>query len=107
MLIKVSKKELCSLLGTEVVSLKPFTDIKWAEDGMVLSVSRTLFLGSLKVKIKWPCELAKHQTNKEQIQKALTHLFAQVDERYEKAVEEMEKVKADKTEAPAPAPAQA
>lgn len=104
MLIKVSKKEICSLLGSEIVSLKEFTGIKWAEDGMSLSTSRSIFLGSLKVKITWPCELAKYQTNKRQIDKALSHLFAQVNERYEKAVKAKE-AKAAPSAEPAPADA--
>lgn len=88
MYVKISKKELLSLLGEEPVSLKVFAGIKWAENGMVLSTSRTLFLGSVKVKVTWPCVLAEHRTNQEQITKALTNLFAQVDERYRTAVNE-------------------
>lgn len=98
MYIKISKKELCSLLGEEVISLKPFADIKWAEDGMVLTTGRTIFLGSLKVKITWPCVLAEHRTNQKQIEKALTNLFAQVDEKYRAAVKEKAEKEAAKTQ---------
>jgi hypothetical protein len=96
MYIKISKKELLSLLGEEPVSLKTFTGIKWAENGMVLSTSRTLFMGSIKVKITWPCVLVEHRTNQAQIEKALTNLFAQVDERYRAAVTEKAAKEAEK-----------
>lgn len=106
MLIKIGKKEICSLLGTEIVSLKEFVGIKWAEDGMSLSTSRSLFLGSLKVTVKWPCELKEYQKNRKQLDKALSHMFAQVNKKYEAAVAKKEEKEAKK-ETATPEPAQA
>jgi hypothetical protein len=107
MLMKFNKKEICSLLGTEVVSLKEFRGIEWAQDGMVLRTSRNVFLNRLIVKITWPCESAKHATNRERLMMAVTYLFAQCDERYVKAVMAKKAKTSASAAAPTPEPANA
>ena len=102
MTIKITKKALISLLGDTAVKLKTFTGISWAQDNMVLKTRRSLFMGSIVVNINWPCESAKHVTNRESLNKALLYLFAQCDQKYIDAIL-AEKAKA----APAPAAAAA
>lgn len=86
MTVKITKKALSSILGSEIVDLNNFTNIAWSEAGMILSSGKSLFRRSLVVKIDWPTELAKHKTNRESLNKALLHLFAQVDKCYSDAV---------------------
>jgi len=101
MIIKINKTELISLLGNEKVSLKSFVGLEWAQDGMILSSSRSLFLGSLKVKIVWPKKLEEYATNRANINAAIKAMFHQLDSRYAEAV----KVKMAKEDAPVPIPA--
>ena len=104
MIIKIGKKELISLLGETTVPLKNFTGLSWAQDGMVLTSRRSLFLGSLVVKITWPCELSKFKTNRKNIDLAIAAMFSQIDKKYVEAVEAKAKAEAEaKAKAPAPA----
>ena len=105
MIIKIRKTELMSLLGPIPVSLKEFVGLSWAQDGMILSSSRTLFLGSLNVSIIWPKKLEEFQTNRENINAAIAAMFAQVDERYLKAVQVITAKEAQKQANTTPAPA--
>lgn len=103
MIIKINKASLHSLLGEVVVPLSSFTGLSWAKDGMILSSKRTLFLGSLLVKIVWPTELKRYSATKENVNLAIAEMFAQIDKRYADKVKQQQQQKEVPTPEAAPA----